>query len=33
MFYIYLNNNKVAVKVATCFFTQGSVEFVEYNNI
>lgn len=37
MYYIYLRNNKIAVKTATCFFNNGNVELVTYyggdNNI
>lgn len=32
MFYISLTRNRVAVKVATCFFMKGNVEFIEYKS-
>ena len=31
MYYIYLRNNKIAVKTATCFFNNGNVELVTYD--
>lgn len=31
MFYVYLNDNRVAVKIATCFFTEGNIELIKYN--
>ena len=30
MFYIPLTRNRVAVKTATCFFTNGHTELVNY---
>lgn len=32
MFYIPLTHNRVAIKVATCFFMHGNVELIEYKN-
>lgn len=31
MFYMTQIPNKIAIKVATCFFTQGNVELTIYN--
>lgn len=31
MFYIPLTRNRIAIKTATCFFLNGKVELVIYN--